>query len=261
MRQRAPSRVDKLALLFVGLAALALLVWRSTERADEWLPNLAGEALSIAVTVAIVDRIIRREDQAKTDRRRYSVLGRIDGALLAFGWHVLEDYTATHGVTYDGVPNDFVQMLGHWHEGLQDADLPREGSEPLIHWAGTRLADALDDIRTRDRDVIDHDLLVDLDHCVWEIRQWSIWFDRIKDSGWIEQQPGAPPDPRVVVSEKIVEAVHGLMDNYRPVDALTFDHEMLAYMAATRDLRQQPTRPRTAEHGDDAPARGEPLEH
>ena len=63
------------ALVVIALGCVALFV--VTQALDAWLPNIATSAVAIAVTVAIVDRIVRREQNDRVGPRVKGSLGRL----------------------------------------------------------------------------------------------------------------------------------------------------------------------------------------
>ena len=57
-RVKSFSLVTWLAVALVAIAALALVIGITTSRLDNWMPNIATEALAIGVTIAVVERIV-----------------------------------------------------------------------------------------------------------------------------------------------------------------------------------------------------------
>jgi len=87
MRPARLGPVDQAATAFATVAVAAIVGWfgaRESGWVDAWLPNVATSALSIAVTITIVDRIIRREAARKLRPRVERVLYSPDG----FGWMI-----------------------------------------------------------------------------------------------------------------------------------------------------------------------------
>src|SRR6266849_9249896 len=60
--------VPRLAILLVGIAIVAIILDVTTKRLHAWMPNVGIGALSIAVTITVVDKLIKREDQSRIAR-------------------------------------------------------------------------------------------------------------------------------------------------------------------------------------------------
>ena len=53
------------AVAFAAIAVASWLVWWLTDWADEWTVNIATELAAVALTLAVVERIIRRESASR----------------------------------------------------------------------------------------------------------------------------------------------------------------------------------------------------
>jgi hypothetical protein len=80
--------VDIVAMAFLGIAVGLASRWFAEGSpgtfADQWLPNLAVEALSIAATILIVDRIVQREAQERIRPRLLDAYGQIVDPVASF---------------------------------------------------------------------------------------------------------------------------------------------------------------------------------
>jgi hypothetical protein len=60
-----PRSVRRLSRVLVLLAAVAVILFLTTNALDAWLPNIATSAVTIALTVTVVERLLRREAHAR----------------------------------------------------------------------------------------------------------------------------------------------------------------------------------------------------
>jgi hypothetical protein len=92
-----------------------------SDRFDNWAPNLATEALSIAVTIAIVERIVKREASERVRARVEYAMGLIGWDFGLFATSVGIDYAATHLDTFEPLPQDALALFDRfgWRRGLR----------------------------------------------------------------------------------------------------------------------------------------------
>jgi len=106
----------------------------------EWGPNVGTAALTILVTVLVVERIMTREKRQAADRRRRWIMGEGEsgypyGAYGAWQTHVraiASDYWYSHWKTYRQLPDRVLPLLDHWLQGQASEDVP-------LRTANTRL--------------------------------------------------------------------------------------------------------------------------
>jgi hypothetical protein len=149
----------------LGLVALAFalgwFIWSGTWFGD-LAPNAITETLSILVTVAIVDRIVRHEEERHTkeeigDRVRQA-LRRIRGGFFVLADFALYDYGDMHDSdTYKRPPESLPALLDHFAEGLKtSAALPEQ---PGVLTATTTLANYVEEQIQRHERVLDHNFV------------------------------------------------------------------------------------------------------
>lgn len=172
---------DRLAIGLVGVSVLAVAVWATADALDEWAPNIATEALSIAVTIAIVDRIVRSETGRRPRVR--AALGRIAEALRVMGALVWSEYK-TSRETPVVMPEDLVAVLDLWLAAEEeesaderiDDDIRRQVVDeddirPQVVDEASRLATELEQLRRDDGDYIEDPLLLALDAFIASVRE------------------------------------------------------------------------------------------
>ena len=170
---RRPTGLVALALCL--LAACSAVLWAVTESADDWLPNVATTALGIAVTITVVESIIRREASARVRPRTESVLYWLGLDIRMFTWSLIGDYTETHLHTFQPIPNDLFDLIDRWKTDPEDT--PRQPHEwqgqraPLIIQETIDFAYKLAATRQRDLDVLEPDLIREIDDFGWAAAQ------------------------------------------------------------------------------------------
>ena len=96
-RLRLTTRIA--AVLFT-VAFGAVAVYYASDAADAWMPSLATDAASIAVTLAIIERLIDRQRAREASGRVVQVLSRIQGDLHVLADFLVWDYSDLHRDTY-----------------------------------------------------------------------------------------------------------------------------------------------------------------
>jgi membrane protein YdbS with pleckstrin-like domain len=79
---RAEWRTTRIAIGLVVLAAVGLPLWFTVDGLKPWVPNITVGAITVAVTITIIDRAVRREVQ---DQERRRLQPRVDSALRRLG--------------------------------------------------------------------------------------------------------------------------------------------------------------------------------
>jgi hypothetical protein len=167
---RRPTVV--LALVFVALAAASGVVYVVADALDDWMPNLATEALSLAATVLVVEWVLKREARARLQPWTERVFGDIGLDFWLIMQSVLIDYAATHIETYRPVPRDAVEMLDHWLAESKREDEPRrifgdEGeTRPALLIAGIEFAQRLRWYRDADATALEPEFVRAIDDFV-----------------------------------------------------------------------------------------------
>jgi hypothetical protein len=148
------SPIDRLATLLVLSGLVALLVFVASDALDGWAPNVATEAWSIALTIVVVERIVRGENERRVRPRVERAKYLLSNAFLEFGRHAYMDYLSTHlKVAQKDIPTDAVELLKFWREKMDPIDSPRRPQSDGRTWF---LNDALKFVQKTQR-VVDSD--------------------------------------------------------------------------------------------------------
>jgi hypothetical protein len=169
-----PSLATRAALAFVGVAGLAVLVWWLTDALDDWAPNVAVEALSIAATIVIVERIVRREARQRQWPRIESAMRGLRQEFRKFVHGLAWDYARTHLHTFRPLPRDALAFLDHWLAGKKEQDacqVPVPGDERVeisyVLYEGLMMGNALRIYREIDREVMEPEVVRAIDDYLW----------------------------------------------------------------------------------------------
>src|SRR5438034_4765508 len=145
--KRGFGLVTATRLLYVFLLAIALLavwVWRSGQQsgranwAQDWVPGIGTSAMTILITVAVVDRILGRRERLQRQRRLRSIVG--DGFVnygIYGAWQthlnaVAGDYAEGHLNSYQRPRRDTLGLLRDWLDGQAAEDVPLRTVQRLI---------------------------------------------------------------------------------------------------------------------------------
>lgn len=162
--------ISDTALLVLALALVALVAVGIAARFnafDNWAPNIATEALSILVTVAVVERIVRRESERRVAPRRERALAVLSNAVVRFSMNASGDYLVTHLDNAVPPPSDPVGILDGWLLGYGNEDAPRRpGPGGLSRFVDdcVELIERTQRVIDSDRDVLPPDLVVAADN-------------------------------------------------------------------------------------------------
>lgn len=117
---KRPRDTDVAAATFLA-SAIGFGVWHATTGfLEAWTPNLGASCLEIAATIAIVDRIVRRE----SDRRTAPLVKRVENAVseaianLTFGAQI--DLNGSIG------ENTAADVIAAWRDSFDTAQLDRQ---------------------------------------------------------------------------------------------------------------------------------------
>ena len=148
--------------LAVGLACIgvaAIVISAATDWLSAWTPNIATEAISLLVTIAVVDRVVEKRDRDRARRRVEQVLSRVSGNLSFLTYVAIFDYADLHhgaGVELKSLSQR--ELLLHWKAGLPIVDVPWPDN-PRILVASKALANTLEEQLRRHESVLEHDFV------------------------------------------------------------------------------------------------------
>jgi hypothetical protein len=155
-------------LVVVGLGAIAAyFIWPGSA---DWTPNIATGAISIALAITVIDRIVQRERERRTRPRRERALDLITLEYKRFGFRAQWDWVTTHlGVDIGKVtfPTDSVARLEFWLAGVESIDFQRpigpEGRSLFLD-EGIEFVQRIQRIVETDRELLPTDLVLAIDN-------------------------------------------------------------------------------------------------
>jgi hypothetical protein len=147
--------VDWLALGIGGVGLLAIALDATSSILDTWTPNIATSAIVLALTIMVVDRIVRRQRVEEERDRVEQALRAVSGRLHSLADFILYDYANLHAASFERPPQDLRGLLAHWKAGLQTRDRP--WPDDIYTLTGTKtLADELGQQIARHDRVLEH---------------------------------------------------------------------------------------------------------
>jgi hypothetical protein len=118
-----------------ALAVIAIILAATTSIASAWLPNIAVGAISIAITTAVVEELLRRAERERVRARVEGANQRLESALMNLINIVQLDFyrwRETRPIALGGNP---VEVLTRWLEAVHDpqrAGLPSGAYEGVL---------------------------------------------------------------------------------------------------------------------------------
>jgi hypothetical protein len=162
-----PLRTLYVSLCLILGAALVLWIFRENlgPWASAWMPNVGTDAAAILVTVAVIDRIVRRAEFVDKQPRLDRALKAIAGQLRTAGFVASALYVFTHSTRPDPLPTTVREALHLLRREVRT----EEGPPPLLDKDDEvgALARRFDEVlrlhRSLDSDVLDDELLLAID--------------------------------------------------------------------------------------------------
>jgi hypothetical protein len=183
------------ALVFV-VVGLAGIVLGRHDKLREWAPNIAVTAFALAITITVVERIVRSEERARVRPRVEYTIYWIGLGFRDMTRHIAMDYAYTHRASFHEIPADASQMFKLWLTDLDKQDQPRalnDGARlPTLLSRAQEFASGLERARERDVDVLEADLVLEIDEFLGQIDAAAAAFGRT------EQDPGNTYSTRAV---------------------------------------------------------------
>jgi hypothetical protein len=156
-----PSLADRAALVFVGVAVAFIVFALTGHELGGWASNMATEFVGIALTVLVVERIVRVEERRRRSPRVGPAIDYMAWEFHLFVAAVASDYATTHR---DGpIIADAFELFDRWLEDQEQAD----GDHIPLDLDGKTLVDLAWDFGMHvepfdrsDRDVLEPELVV-----------------------------------------------------------------------------------------------------
>lgn len=173
---------SRVAAVMVGVAIVAGLVdWLVGARA--WMPPVAVGALTVAITVTVVERALRNEERARDKPILDVITNRVDMQLIGFIYALLSDYSVTHRDTFKPIPETLEELCDLWLDGGEDTPRPERpaGTFPSLLQDARELSNHLNGARAQYAFVIEKSpVFVDA------IERFSEWVAQA--SAWVERE-------------------------------------------------------------------------
>ena len=135
----------------------------ASDRFDNWAPNIATEALAIAVTIGVVERIVRRENERLVRPRVDRALQVLAFAVQWFARGCVADYFVRHpDSNIAELPDDPLELLAVWQNDYEVTSNPRI-PRGLLHHA-TEFVEKVQMIAEANRDLLPADVVVAADN-------------------------------------------------------------------------------------------------
>jgi len=173
---RSPTTSAALALLVI--AALGVAAWFLVPGLKAWAPNITVGALTVAATITVIDGAVRREAQRRLRPRLESVKDAIRHPLHWVVWAIADDYVETHKGQPAAVPGDAIGLAETWlkeenEQREKSRGIPEEDALPRLAIDALQFIDELEDIRARDREVLEPEVVRAIDDFAAAVRQAS----------------------------------------------------------------------------------------
>ena len=157
----------------MGCAIAAGLVWGLTDFAHDLMANVATELAGIAITLAIVERIVQHEAAVRVRPLVSSALQGLSVALKEIAGWVAADYAETHRGNAQPMPMEVMALLELWTKEEDTGDTARSLDEegwPYAVAVAKAYEPDLEQIRRDHRDYLDPRLVAELDEFLGSLR-------------------------------------------------------------------------------------------
>lgn len=205
------------ALVFVAVAVAGVFLY-DHHKLRAWTPNIATSAASIAITVTVINGIVRSEARRRIRPRVAAALQAIAYSIQTFSGLVALDYGSSHESTFKPIPKTAPEVLALWAAEWETNDWDSSYLD-LIITEGHRLADTLEQTRARNFDVLEPDLVYAIDEFCLHMTKVENWHKLVK-AGIEKDRERAERD----VGRRVVQEAHRfslVLQRYAP--AITID--------------------------------------
>lgn len=168
LRSVPPARAAAIAFgLAAGAATWGYFVSGAGSDARAWLPSAATAFATIALTVSLVEAIVRRESRIRLAPRVDRAMRDVGSAFRMLVRSIAWDYKATHIDTFEPLPAQSLAVLDHWLANVSSEDRERVSQDaddlPLVVAHALQTATSLRRVRESDRDVLEPELVAAID--------------------------------------------------------------------------------------------------
>jgi hypothetical protein len=217
--------------------ALALLVvcglgvyWGRDDSLRTWGPNIAVGAFALAATITIVEWIVRNETRRRLKPRTDQVISRMRFDLMSIIEAIVTDYAGTHVDTFREIPASPMAMIDQWLADQDREDQERQplpgDTYPMLILEGMEFLRQLEIARSRDRDVMEPELVAVIDDMNWHVGKARMFY------GFAESDLGDPEKAKRRAVGLIVEGTKKFADVFVRLHGPTRDLPQLTKAAA-----------------------------
>jgi hypothetical protein len=178
----------RLGLVFSALSLGAVVVASVSNWLKDWMPNVATELGSLALTIVVVDSVVGFQTRRRIKPRLDAVFSDITDDCRRLIEAVAIDYIETHVDSFKPIPRDMRAILQQWEDEYDAADTPRKrvDGEPghLLRLARIT-GQSLQKIRTENVDILNElepTLVVAIDDLVRDIENYSFFYNFFRQS-------------------------------------------------------------------------------
>lgn len=178
----------RLGFIFLAFALGAVMVAAISNWLENWMPNVATALGSLALTVVVVDSVVRAQTSRRIKPRLDAVFSEVTDALERLIEAVAIDYIETHVGSYKPLPSDMQSILQRWEAEYDAADTPRKrvDDEPGFLLRVARLTgQSLRETRAANLDILnelDPGLVVAIDDLIQNIENVSFFYQLFRRS-------------------------------------------------------------------------------
>ena len=178
----------RLGFIFSAFACSAVVVAALSNWLENWMPNVATAFGSLALTVVVVDSVVRAQARQRIKPRLDVVVSEVTDALERLVEAIAIDYIETHVGSYKALPRDMQSILQHWKDEYDSADTARTrvDDEPGFLLRIARLTgESLRETRAANLDILNElepTLVVAIDDLIREIENISFFYQVFRQS-------------------------------------------------------------------------------
>jgi hypothetical protein len=204
------SPTTRIAIGLLLIAALGIVAWFASSGLRAWAPSVTVGAITIAATITVIERAIQRETGLRIHPRVDLVMDRIRASLKWLLWSIAYDLVDTHDGEVQPFPADAIALTERWiNDETQDSEdrraLPRGGGPPPIAVHAVQLVNDLEEVRSRDREVLEPTLIREMDDFVAEIHRATFLYEVVDAESRAEARSAL-----AILTRYIVYATHNL---------------------------------------------------
>ena len=183
MKTLKPTRLDGAGIVTM-LVAVGLIVRYVHEKGakDVWTPNVVVGLFSIAVTVMIVQRIVRAEDRRRLRPRRDRAMYWLGLGIRGLVSAVAFDYALAHLESFRPLPTDAMALFDAWldEQSTEDSDRSKLERLELMLEEMHSFAGYAENTRMRDLDVLEPELVTAIDDFQQQVNMVTMLANSIK---------------------------------------------------------------------------------